>query len=88
MVIGAGRAPRSGQPVDQLIGAERLVARQQRFQHAAADRRQPLVARGADRLGVRDRVAGAALVIVTGRREHRAQLRLFAQRAVCHESEV
>ena len=42
------------QPVDQLVGAERLVARQQRLQHAAADRRQALGARGADRLGMRD----------------------------------
>src|SRR6185437_2181800 len=58
------------QPVDQLIGAERGVARQQRLQHAAADRRQTLGACGADRLGVADGVAGAALMVVTGRREN------------------
>ena len=61
------------QPLDDLVGAERLVARQQRFQHLAAHRRQPLRARRALRFGMRDRRAGAALVIVVGRRENRAQ---------------
>jgi hypothetical protein len=56
-----------------------IVARQQRLQDAAADRRQALGARGADRLGMGDGVAGAALVVVIGRREHCARVRLFAQ---------
>ena len=74
MVIGAGRPPRFRQPVDQLIGAERLVAGEQRLKHRAADRRQPLAARRADRLGMRERVAGAAVVVVIGRRENRVRL--------------
>ena len=73
-MIGAGRAPRIRQPVDQLIGAERLVARQQRLQHAAAHRRQSLLARSADRLGVRDGVARAALMIVVWLREYRVRV--------------
>ena len=79
MVIGAGRAPGCRQPVDQLIGAERRVARQQRLQHAPAHRRQPLVARGADRLGMGDGLAGAAVVVVTGRGEDRVGCGLLCQ---------
>ena len=71
MVIGAGRAPRGGGAVHDLVGAERLVAFQQHLQHLAADRRQPLRALRAQRLGVRQRVGGAALVIVVGRVEDR-----------------
>ena len=80
MVIGAGRAPLRRQPVDQLIGAERHVALQQRLQHLAAHRRQPFLARRADRLGVNDAVGGAAVVVVTGRRKDGAQAGLFVLR--------
>ena len=76
-MIGAGRAAARRQPVDDLVGAERLVARQQHLQHLAADRRQPLRARGAERLGMRERVAGAALVVVIGRGEDRAARAIF-----------
>jgi len=40
------------------------MRRQQGFQHAAADRRQPLLAGRADRLGVRYGIAGAALMVM------------------------
>ena len=57
------------QALDDLIGAERLVAGQQRFEHLTADRRQPLRARRAMRFGMRDCRAGASLMIVVGRWE-------------------
>src|SRR6185437_14355176 len=60
-----------GEAVDQVVGAERLVTGEQRLQHRPADRRQALVARLAERLGVRDRVTGAAAVVMTGGREDR-----------------
>ena len=89
-VDGDRRRPRAAQrqPVDQLIGAERLVARQQRLQHAAADRRQAPRTRGADRLGVRDRIAGATLVVVTWRREHRVGVSFFGQRSIHLHTQV
>jgi predicted alpha/beta-hydrolase family hydrolase len=46
------------------------MARQQRLQHTTALRRKPLFVRSADRFGVRDGVARAALVIVIGLREY------------------
>ena len=45
MVIGADARAAHRQPVDQLVGAERGVACQQRLQHAPAHRREPLMAR-------------------------------------------
>ena len=94
MVIGAGRPPLRGEAIDQFVGAERLVARQQRLEHAAADRRQPLGTRRADRLGIRDGVARAALVIVVGRRKYRprrcfsghANIRLACVSVTCDAS--
>ena len=75
-IDGDRRRPRAllGQPVDQLIGAERRMAGQQRFQHPAADRRQLFLVRGAGRLGVRDGVAGAAVMVVPRRRKYRAAM--------------
>ena len=70
-MIGAGRAPVGRRAVDDLVGAERLVALQQNLQHLATDRRQPLRALGAQRLGVRQRIRGAAVVVVVGRVEDR-----------------
>ena len=83
-IDGNRRRPRTPrrQPVDQLIGAKRGMAGEQRLQHAAADRRQPLGARGADRLGMGNGVAGAALVVVTGRGKYRAGMGLFGQGAL------
>jgi hypothetical protein len=67
------RRPRAAQrkPVDQLIGAKRRVARQQRFQNAQADGRKPFLARGADLFGMGNGVAGATVMIMTGRRKNR-----------------
>ena len=53
--------------VDHLIGAERAVAGQQRLQHLAADRGEFLRPLGADLFGMRDRVRGAAAVIMVRR---------------------
>jgi hypothetical protein len=59
------------QILDDLVGAERLVARQQRFEHLAPDRRQALRAGRAMRFRMRDRGAGATLVVVVWRGEDR-----------------
>jgi hypothetical protein len=61
----------SGETVDHVIGAERLVAVEQRLQHAAAYGREARGTRGADRLGLRQRVAGTEAVIVAGSRKDR-----------------
>ena len=58
---------RLGEFVDHLIGAERTVAGQQRLQHLTPDRGEFLRPLGADLLGMRDGVRGAAAVIVIGR---------------------
>ena len=50
--------------LDHIIGAERAMRRQQRLQHLAADRREALAALLAHRLRMRDRIRGAAGVIV------------------------
>jgi hypothetical protein len=60
------RAGRGG-AVHDLVGAERLVALEQDLQHLAAQRRQPLRAPGAQRLGVGQRVGGAAAMVVARR---------------------
>ena len=61
---------RFGEFVDHLIGAERPVAGEQGLQHLAANRCQPLGARGAEFFGVRNGGAGAAIVIVVRRRKN------------------
>ena len=71
MVIGAGRDPALASSLDDLVGAERLVAVEQGLQHLPADRRQPLRALGAQRLGMGERIGRAAVVVVIGRREDR-----------------
>ena len=63
-MIGAGRATRLGEFLDHIVRAERPMRRQQRLQHLAADRREALAALLADRLRMRDRVRGAAGVVV------------------------
>ena len=65
-VDGDRRGPAAGRrgAVDDLVGAERLVAFEQDFEHLAAQRRQPLRALRAQRLGMRQRVRGAAVVVV------------------------
>ena len=67
------RWPRGGfrQFLDDLVGAERPVTGQQRFQHSATDRCQFLRASGADPFGMQQRVRGATAVIVIGRGECR-----------------
>ena len=57
--------------VDHLIGAERAVARQQRLQHLAADRREFPRPALAHLFGVPNRVRGTAVVIVVRRGESR-----------------
>ena len=47
------------------------MARQQRFEHVTAHRRQPLRPRRAQLLGMGDGGAGATAVIMIRRREHR-----------------
>ena len=56
------RAPMPGEALDDLVGAERAVAVQQRLEHLAAHRGEPLRA-GAHSARVRMR-AGAASVVV------------------------
>jgi len=48
-----------------------MVARQQGLKHAPAHRRQALLAGGADRLGMGDRVVRAAPMVVIGLGEYR-----------------
>ena len=59
------------QTVDQFVGAERSMARQERLQDAPPNGRQPLLASGADRFGMGDRITGAAIMIMTGLGKHR-----------------
>jgi hypothetical protein len=62
-------APR--QTVDKFVGSERMMACQQRLEHAPAHRRQALFAGGADRLGVGDRVVRATPMVVIGLGKYR-----------------
>ena len=65
------RRPRATpQPLHDLVSAERLVAGEQRLQHLPAHRCQPLGARDAEVFGMRDSGAGAAVMIVAGRRKN------------------
>ena len=57
------------EPLDDLISAERVVALEQRLQHLTADWSEPLRARRALGLGVRDGRAGATVVVVVRRRK-------------------
>ncbi len=70
------RRPRraASQPVDQLISAKRLMACQQGFQHSPAHRRQTLIARSADRFGVRNGVARATFVVMIRLRKDRVSV--------------
>jgi hypothetical protein len=52
------------QAVDDFIGAERAMAAQQDFKYVAPHWREPLSARGALRFRMRNRGAGAALMIM------------------------
>lgn len=67
---GRPRTP-SRQAVDEFVGSERMVACQQGLEHAPAHRRQALLAGGADRLGMGDRVVRAAPMVVIGLGEYR-----------------
>jgi hypothetical protein len=58
------------QAVNDFISAERAMAAQQNFKHLAPHRGESLRARGALRFGMRNGSAGAALMIVIGRREN------------------
>src|SRR5690348_16445763 len=53
-----------GEPVDQFIGAERLMAGEQGLQNTPAHRREALPACGAELLRMRDGIARATAVIV------------------------
>jgi hypothetical protein len=55
-----------GQPVDEFVGPERVMARQQRLQHVAPYGREPLPAGTANRFGVGNRLARAAVMIMAG----------------------
>ena len=60
--------------VEERVGADRLVARPDEFQHTAAQRREAKVPGGAQFLGRGDRVLDTVLVIVgmpSGRRSRR-----------------
>ena len=59
------------QSLHNLIGAERLVACEQGFEHVTAHRRQPLRARGAQLFCMRDGGARAGVMIVVGCRKNR-----------------
>src|SRR5262245_32376976 len=67
-VGGDRRRPRplGREQVDDLVGAERLVAPQQCGEHLAADRGQALAAFGAERFRDRHGVRGAAVMIMVG----------------------
>jgi NADH-quinone oxidoreductase subunit C len=66
------------QPVDDLIGAKRLVAAEEFVEHLAPDRRQALPAFQADGFRDRHRVVAAALVVVIRRGENRPKQALLA----------
>src|SRR5215510_12598599 len=61
--------PLAGHALHDLVGAERAVAFGQRLQHLAAERREPLAAGGAQRLGMRHGLGAAAAMVVIGRRK-------------------
>src|SRR5262249_52271151 len=61
--------PLRGHAVHDLVGAQRLVAFGQRFQHLAADWRQALAARRAQTFGMRHGVGRAAAMVMTGFRK-------------------
>jgi hypothetical protein len=61
------------QAVDDFIGAKRAMAAQQNFEYMAPHRREPLGARRALRFGMRNRSAGAALMVVIGGGENRGR---------------
>ena len=71
------RAPLPGESFDDLVGAERTVTVEQRFEHVAAHRGEPLRAGGAQHFRVRDGRAGAASVVVVRRRKNRLRHRDF-----------
>ena len=58
--------------LDDLIGTKRLVAGAEHFEHLPAHRGQPLAVLDAERLRVRQRIRGAAAVIVIGCGEDRS----------------
>jgi hypothetical protein len=62
-----------GQPLDDLVGTERPVACEQRFEHVPAHGSQPLHTRGAKRFRMRDGGAGTAAVIVVRRWENQVR---------------
>ena len=66
------RRPRASnlKPINQLIGAQRSVACQKRLQHLSTHGGQSFLPGRADRLGMRDCIAGAAPVIVTRPRKY------------------
>src|SRR5262245_43750460 len=60
------------QTVDQLIGAQRLMAGQKRLQHLTPDQRQPLFSCGTDCFGMSNSVARAPLMVMIGLGEYSA----------------
>src|ERR1700730_13018938 len=69
-IDGNGRGTRTTDGVHNVVGTQWFVARGQRLQHLAADRREPLRARRANLLGVGDRFGGATGVVVTRIEKH------------------
>src|SRR5262249_59732443 len=73
------------EPVDDLVGAQRLVAREQRGEHLAPDRRQALAALRAQRLGDGHGIARAAIMVMVrgwedGGRAFQRRARRFGSR--------
>jgi hypothetical protein len=71
------RTPMPGESLDDLVGAERAVGVQQRLEHVAAHRGEPLRAGGAQHFRVRDGRAGATFVVVVRRRKNGLRHRDF-----------
>jgi hypothetical protein len=69
------RRPRAAnlKPIDQLVRAKRPVARQKRFQHLATHGGQSLLPGRTDCLGMSDRIARAAPMIVARFRKNRVR---------------
>ena len=60
------------QPVNDLVGAEGTMARQQRLEDVAPDRRQPLRPRRAQRFRMRQGIGRATVMIVVGSGKNRS----------------
>ena len=62
-----------GEMLDNLVGSKRTMAREQRFQNLASDRREFLPAARTNPLGMRERILGASGVVMIWCRENGLQ---------------